>query len=54
MKKLDAVKEFNVVAVDANRVNLEFKLDENSNEILQFKMEKDHENVWRVLRMPFQ
>ncbi|WP_456279313.1 BsuPI-related putative proteinase inhibitor [Bacillus sp. AK128] len=51
MKRLDQVREFTVVPVDDTRVNIEFGLD---GEMLQFKMEKDEQNVWRVLWMPFQ
>jgi hypothetical protein len=51
MEKLVQVREFNVVPVDQNHVNIEFKLD---GEVLQFKMEKDENNVWRVLWSPLQ
>ncbi|MBM7662077.1 hypothetical protein JOC85_002884 [Bacillus mesophilus] len=51
MEKLNQVREFNVLLVNQNRVNIEFELD---GEILEFKMEKDENNVWRALWLPFQ
>ncbi|WP_246943194.1 BsuPI-related putative proteinase inhibitor [Bacillus pinisoli] len=51
MRKLGKVREFTINHVSPNRTNIEFIQD---GEILQFKLEKDNNNVWCVMWMPFQ
>jgi hypothetical protein len=53
MKKLNEVREFQVTRVDATRANISFKLPE-SNELLEFKLTKGEDNIWRALWLPLQ
>jgi hypothetical protein len=53
-RKLDQVREFEVVQTDENRVYIAFTLP-NDDHIYEFKLIKlEAENIWHVMWMPFQ
>ncbi|MHC0038266.1 BsuPI-related putative proteinase inhibitor [Pseudoneobacillus sp. C159] len=53
MKKLNEVREFQVNRIDSTRANINFKLP-GSDEILEFKLIKGEDNIWRALWLPLQ
>lgn len=53
MKKLNEVREFEVVMTEANRATVAFKLP-GSDDLLEFKLMKSDDNIWRALWLPLQ
>jgi hypothetical protein len=53
MKKLNEVRDFEIILTEANRATIAFKLP-GTNDLLEFKLMKGDDNTWRALWLPLQ
>lgn len=53
MRKLNELREFNVVKTEIDRAYVEFTLPGES-EALQFKLQQNENKIWKVYWMPLQ